>query len=134
MKRSLFNKWLKRLRHKNAKPFIGYLQNPYQFWSCCCLGHLCVVAGLEKTIINNRVYYSTSNDKNMHYLPHKFADEIGMNEYGDPIVGFIDEFESLSQMNDEGASPSEIADHLEKHWDRYFEIEEDENETSIPSS
>lgn len=104
-------KWLEALRSGKYKQGDSALHKGEQF---CCLGVLCDIAvqsGIVKTDINHddEVVYDGRAD----YLPLSVQEWAGLpNENGD-----YDRYaSSLADQNDEGATFTEIADIIEKHF------------------
>jgi hypothetical protein len=106
MKEEIKNLWVEALRSGNYKQRVGGLKP----WNdgFCCLGVLCDISKQGKW----KEEQYLNNDE---YLPNKVREWAGMNSCSGYIPTMRD---CLSLMNDHGMSFEQIADIIEKHWEK----------------
>lgn len=126
MKREIAEAWVKDLR-TNPPQTTGEL---YDGKGYCCLGRLCLVLGAsfnesdDEGVFGNRKYYPTlgaKEYKESEVLPLHIQELAGMNsnngEFDDESYDMELTVE-LTLLNDEGRSFADIADIIEKNWEK----------------
>lgn len=98
-------KWVKALRSGKYKQTQSELQDGDSY---CCLGVVCLLAGMKSRAKDNRLYFGKQAD----YLPKTAQRWLGVGDM-DPKIGKF----SASFLNDEDSLQfDEIADLVEKNW------------------
>ena len=100
MKEEIKNKWVKALRSGEYAQGTGCLVEDGRF---CCLGVLCDISETNK-----REWGSFAG------LPHSVKDWAGMSS----IFGHFGISTCLSELNDSGKTFIDIADVIEKEWEK----------------
>lgn len=77
----------------------------------CCLGRLCVVLGMEPTRLGDGFAF----DGQPQLLPSSAQHKAGMCSKSGHLL--LHKFVSLSLLNDDGKTFTEIAEVIEKHWE-----------------
>jgi hypothetical protein len=101
MKKSWAKKWVKALRSGKYKQTKKTLKDENGY---CCLGVLCSIVKPKK----RWTYFST--------LPDFVTKKVGMINIGG--VGYYGEDKNLANRNDFGDSFEQIADIIEKEWEK----------------
>jgi hypothetical protein len=109
MKQSVMKKWVKALRSGKYKQGEGCLKNGNEY---CCLGVLSAISPYKN---NFTKMCDVSGDKNL-VLPQPIQNWSGMESDNGKIDGIADS--NLVGINDNGTSFKEIADFIEKHWEK----------------
>lgn len=130
-KDELIDAWIKDLRTTKEKQGKSKLHSNYGF---CCLGRLCVVAGLEGKRHDGYMEWFVEYEGAKLYLPGRLADFLGMSDHGHYDTPFAGESEkeddgrartlSLANMNDRGETFARIAKAIEAKRDEIFTWEE----------
>ena len=106
MNRDIAEKWIADLR-ANPPQAKGALFDGKGY---CCLGRLCVLAGLEPEHVPDSICYKFLGHS--EWLPPKVSDWAGMKGQGGRYPGGV-----LADHNDSGKTFAEIADIIESHID-----------------
>jgi hypothetical protein len=113
MKEDIKNKWTAALRSGKYKQGQQALKQGDKF---CCLGVLCDISEQGEWIIDS----FEDKDKYIHetnYLPSIVQIWAGFTHYNE-TGEFIGEQIILSELNDRGKTFEEIADVIDKHWEK----------------
>lgn len=120
MKRDVLNKWVAALRSGKYEQGRGNLCKDNKF---CCLGVLLDIENVPYDLKDGLRLYGEYRDVN-GVIPSRLADEYKMIS-GLGFSSDTENYRSLFFLNDtDKLSFNEIADHLEKHADKYMEIED----------
>ena len=104
MKKKWADAWIKDLETTKAGQAIGGLRDGKNKY--CCLGRLCIVAGLKYN-------KNTGYDGEFFGLPDSVMELTGMRDsYG----SYDDDEMSLSGLNDDGKSFKDIAKVIKEKW------------------
>lgn len=115
MKQEIAIKWVEALRSGKYKQGRSYLTTSGS--SFCCLGVLCDISCLSEWDSKDE-YFDASQA-----LPREVADWAGITDCNPDVPGMYTEEESqvpkltLAEINDKGASFSQIADIIENYWE-----------------
>lgn len=126
MKKEIADKWVAALRSGEYKQGTQRLHALIDFFDNgrdvqkghCCLGVLCEVAikdglEIERDAVDTSVYYDDQDED----LPHSVMEFTGIRtRIGELVIDGSDE--ALAGLNDAGMSFTEIADIIEKHWEK----------------
>ena len=116
----LQKKWLEALRSGKYKQGGGMLRS--QNDEFCCLGVACEVIGLEAVITDpSSDCHSYGAERSGGYAPREVREALRLySASGFPHGASTPGLRPLADMNDEGQTFAEIADHLEKYEKAYF--------------
>lgn len=115
MKKSVMKKWVKALRSGKYQQTIGSLKNVDGY---CCLGVLCDISKLSK--FNNDARYFDEEG----LLPIEVIEFARITNSAGQFFSNIKtrkvykRLKCLSEYNDRGKSFKQIADIIEKHWEK----------------
>jgi len=111
VKKEIADMWVQALRSGEYRQGRGRLKR--EDGAMCCLGVLCDLVPSEVGKWN-RLAFEMAGDQNEAHLPKSARDWAGMCSQ----AGMVNHIKvQLTKLNDDGATFSEIADIIEKHWE-----------------
>lgn len=114
-------RWVEALRsgkYQQGRQFLAEAEEEEGIVKYCCLGVLCEVMGIERSLQDSRYYVyggGPSGGRSCYYLPAEAVEQAGFTEQNpEVLVEISGRRDGLANLNDQGLSFNKIADIIEK--------------------